>query len=304
MVRPENGIVLSCVGGRYRVHSAGETILASMRGRIKRHSEEKILVGDVVEVERHDADSATIERVLPRRSLLRRRSPGRSGGIRAVAANIDQVVVVGSARRPDWDPHTIDRFIAVAEASDLPAIVVLNKLDLYPEGGSFLEVYRAAGYQTMSTSVPETAGVGALRDALNGRVSLFTGPSGVGKSSLLNLIDPALKLRTGSVSEKAGAGRHTTVSAEMHPIGEASFVVDTPGLRDIGLWGVSPAEVAGAFPDLLRIAQQCHFDNCRHVAEPGCAVVGAVARNELSESRLASYRQLLEEASIAARSWA
>jgi ribosome biogenesis GTPase len=126
----------------------------------------------------------------------------------------------------------------------------------------------------------------------------------VGKSSLLNLLEPGLQLRTGSVSAKAGSGRHTTVAAEMHPLGANGYVVDTPGLRDIGLWGLSPEDVAGAFPDLRRIAAECHFDNCRHLSEPGCAVVKAVESGSLSESRLMSFRQLLGEANAAARPWA
>ncbi|MBI4502480.1 MAG: ribosome small subunit-dependent GTPase A [Gemmatimonadetes bacterium] len=301
-MRTREGTVLSRAGGRYRVYDHGETLLASLRGRMKQESGERILVGDRVVIQEHD-QGATIEAILPRRSLLRRRRPGRIGTApRPVAANVDQVIVVGSVGRPDWDPHLMDRFIAVAEASGLPAVVVLNKADLAPDASSSLDAYRAAGYPTLVTSVVQQLGLDALRFLLSGRVSLFAGSSGVGKSSLLNLLEPTLKLRTGQVSERAGTGRQTTVSAEMHPIADGGFVVDTPGLRDIGLWGVSPADVAGAFPEIRRLGAQCQFADCRHLSEPGCAVIESVERGELHEGRLDSYRRLLEETTSAARS--
>jgi ribosome biogenesis GTPase len=233
--------------------------------------------------------------VVSRRSLLQRRSPGRGGSARPIAANVDQVVVVGSASRPAWDPHLMDRFIAVAEASGLTSLVLLNKADLDPEAESRLVPYRDAGYSALTTSVVDGRGLEALRSRLSRQVSLFTGPSGAGKSSLLNRLAPGLRLRTGEVSARAGTGRHTTVSAEMHPIPDQGFVVDTPGLRDIGLWGVSPADVSRAFPEIQRLGAGCHFADCRHLTEPRCAVVAAVEQGKLNPGRLESYRRLLEE---------
>lgn len=297
------GIVLSCTGGRYQIFSDASRLTASLRGRVKLRSGEKVLVGDRVELLVHDDGSATVEGVLPRRSVLRRRSPGKTSGVRAVAANVDQVVVVGAARRPDWEPQLIDRFIVVAEANGLAATVVMNKVELDDRAQARLEPYQLAGYPVLATSAVEGWGLEALRARLAGRVSLFTGPTGSGKSSLLNALQPGLRLRTGEVSGRAGTGRHTTVSAEMHPFGLGGFVVDTPGLRDIGLWGMEPLEVARAFPEFERLAGQCRFDNCRHAEEPGCAVVAAAARGEIAGSRLESYRKLLEEALRAARPW-
>ncbi len=153
------------------------------------------------------------------------------------------------------------------------------------------------------TSALQGTGLDRLGRCLAGRVSLFTGPTGVGKSSLLNELVPGLSLRTAPVSRRSRGGRHTTVAAEMHPLSEDGFVVDTPGLRDIGLWGLEPLEVAAAFPELIRHASSCRFDNCRHLEEPGCAVADAVAAGTLSATRHASYRKLLAEAARAARPW-
>ena len=293
---------MSRAGGRYRVDCGGEVVEASLRGRMKR-GRARVLVGDEVTLAYQEDGAATIEGIGPRRSLLRRRSPGRSHGTRPVAANIDQVVVVGAARDPEWNPLMMDRFAAVAEANGLPIVVVVNKIDLDPEAESHAVPYRDAGYRVLLVSVEASAGLDDLAAQLTGKVSLFTGPTGVGKSSLLNALSPGLELRTAEVSKRSRAGRHTTVSSEMYPIGRDGYVVDTPGLRDIGLWGLDGHEVAAAFPELARYGGQCRFNNCRHREEPGCGVVAAVDRGELSETRVESYRRLLEEAERAARPW-
>jgi len=295
-------VVLSKTGGRYAVYGDLGRFEASLRGRLKQ-GQGRILVGDVVTVHHHADGSVTIEQVHPRRSVLKRRTPGKKHGERNVAANLDRVVVVGSVRRPDWDPHLVDRFTAVAGANDLPMVLVVNKCDLVEECSTFGEPYQQAGYTVVCTSVPERRGLEELREHLEGHVSLFTGPTGVGKSSLLNALQPGLSLRTGEVSAKSGAGRHTTVAAEMHPFGKDGFVVDTPGLRDIGLWGLDPQEVAQAFPEFASLAAHCRFDNCRHLEEPGCAVAQAAEQNDIAPSRLESYRWLLDEATRAARPW-
>jgi ribosome biogenesis GTPase len=297
------GIVLSRAGGRYRVFADGQIVEATLRGRMKQVGETRVLVGDRVELALHGAE-ATIERVHERDSVLRRRSPGKTRGARPVAANVDQVVVIGSARMPDWDPYLIDRFTAVAEANHLPVVVVVNKVDLESSADVHGEAYRRAGYAVLVTSARTGVGLEDLRRVLAGRVSLFTGPTGVGKSSLLNALLPGLTLRTQEVSQRSRAGRHTTVSAEMHPFGDGGFVVDTPGLRDVGLWGLDPAEVGDAFPEFAPLRTACRFDNCRHREEPRCAVARAVEQGMVARTRYESYLRLLGEAEVAARPWA
>lgn len=304
MVVEPSGLVLSCVGGRYRVFAGEQIVEATLRGRMKRTGEAQVLVGDRVALEMHSPLVATIERVHERDSVLRRRSPGRARGTRPVAANVDQVVVVGSTRRPDWNPYLIDRFTAVAEANHVAAVVLVNKVDLEDSAEAHGDAYRRAGYAVLATSTRTGVGIAELRELLTGRVSLFTGPTGVGKSSLLNALVPGLTLRTAEVSHRSGAGRHTTVSVEMHAIGQGGFVVDTPGLRDVGLWGLDPAEVGEAFPEVAPYRPDCRFDNCRHRGEPGCAVRGAVERGLVARTRYESYLRLLEEAEAAARPWA
>lgn len=294
---------MSKSGGVYRVLIGDSVVAASLRGRCKQQHAKRILVGDRVEVSIHADGSRTIEGIGERKTVLCRRSPGKAGAVREVAANVDQVVVVGAARDPNWNPHLIDRFLAVGEANDLETVLVVNKCDLTGDTAKLIAPYHSAGYLVIHTSVILGEGLAALRELLDGHISLLSGPTGVGKSSLLNALEPGLKLPTAAVSSRTRTGRHTTVAAEMHRFGDSGMVVDTPGLRDIGLWGLLPEEVAAAFPDVEEYAGECRFDNCRHLEEPGCAVLRALEQNELAKCRHDSYRQLLAEAERAARPW-
>lgn len=287
----------------YRLIADGEIYDASLRGRMKKSSVGRVLVGDRVMVMFHDGAAATIEEIQPRSSVLRRRQPGKTRGVREVAANIDQVMVVGAAADPEWNQQLINRFIVVAEASDILVTVVLNKIDLHADPDKLVDVFRKVGYAVLLTSVENRIGIDELKESLVGKVSLISGPTGVGKSSLLNAIQPGLKLRTAPVSERSRMGKHTTVAAEMHVLAGGGFVVDTPGLRDIGVWGVEREGVVRAFPEIARASVGCRFDNCRHMEEPDCAVVAACEAGEIDDERLQSYRTLLGEAEAASRHW-
>ncbi|MGH7646706.1 MAG: ribosome small subunit-dependent GTPase A [Gemmatimonadaceae bacterium] len=293
-----NAVVLRGTGGVWRARDAsGVEYDVSLRGRLKQGDTLKLAVGDEVELERDTRDGTwAIAEILPRRSQLARRAPGGAFGERVVAANVDQVVVVFAAAHPTPHLRMLDRFLVVAAANDVPARIVINKADLVPgDARSPFRAYAAAGYPVHATNVPNRDGLDALRDALHGRVSALTGPSGVGKSSLLNAMYPGLSLRVGEISKSVDKGRHTTVGATMHPLPDGGYVMDTPGLREVGVWNVAPQELDHCFPEWRALRAACRFRDCRHREEPGCAVREAVEAGVVDAARYESYRDLRTE---------
>ncbi len=295
------GVVMRGTGGVYDVRTDdGMLVEVSMRGRLKREGAEKLAVGDEVLIEEDSRGGAwAIAELLPRRSRLARRAPGGAHDERIVVANIDQVVVVFAAAKPEPHVRMLDRFLVIAEANDIPARIVINKTDLADERAaqSKFAAYADAGYPIHLTSVTEGRGLDALHDTLRGRVSALSGPSGVGKSSLLNAMYPGLNLRVGEISESVNKGRHTTVGAALHPIPDGGYVVDTPGLREVGVWGIAAESLDQCFPEFVPFLGKCRFADCSHLHEPGCAVRDAVADGRVNRDRWESYGKLREEMS-------
>ena len=300
------GTVLSGTGGVWRVLGADREIYESaLRGRLKQGGL-KLAVGDEVELEHGEhGEAPAIATIHPRRSKLARRAPGAGYGERVVAANIDQVVVVFALVKPTPHPRMLDRFLVIAEANDLAARIVINKVDLADEAAAeaLFADYVRVGYPLHLTSTKDRRGLEGLHEALLGRVSVLTGPSGVGKSSLLNALYPGLGLRVGEISESVNKGRHTTVGAWLHPLPDGGFVADTPGLREIGMWGLEPSRLAECFPEFRPLTPLCRFADCTHTVEPGCEVRQALARGEISAVRHESYVKLRDELEEASHLW-
>ena len=293
-----NGLVRSAVGGTYEVElRQGGTVEAVLRGRLKREQRtgDAVVVGDRVVVERQANGAHTIEEVSERITELARRAPG-TGRHRAkvLVANSDQLVAVFAIADPAPRFRMLDRFLVLAEANRLDAIVVANKIDRgSAEEREAFRVYERVGYPVLETSARTGAGVDRLRERLCGRISVLAGPSGAGKSSLLNTIQPGLGLRTAAVSEAVGKGRHTTVSARLIPLECGGYVADTPGLRELGLWGIEPADLDLYFPELRPYLDSCRFGrSCSHTHEPGCGVRRAAEEGAIPAARLDSYRAL------------
>ena len=214
-----------------------------------------------------------------------------------IVANLDQVLVVFACADPMPHLRMVDRFLVVAEHNEVEAVLVANKIDLVglPAARGLFAGYETIGYPVHYLSAREGIGLEELADRLVGRVSVVTGPSGVGKSTLLTAIQPGLRIETGAVSETVHKGRHTTTSAELHPLTApgGGYVADTPGLRELGLWQVPPEELAWCFPEMRDYIGKCGFNDCRHISEPRCAVLAAVADGRISATRHDSYRRLL-----------
>lgn len=314
------GVVIGGAGGVWRIRTSdGQILDATLRGRLKKsdagrrrdgslrrdtvraaESTLKLAVGDDVQLERGARDDTwAIGEILPRRSVLARRAPGGGQGERIVAANVDQVVVMFAAAKPEPHLRMLDRFLVIAEGNGLPAHIIINKVDLVGEAPvrARFEIYERAGYPVHTTSVRSESGLAGVQAMLGGRRSVLTGPSGVGKSSLLNALFPGAGLRVGAISESVNKGRHTTVGAVLLPLPGADdgYVIDTPGLREVGLWALPARELDQCFPEMRALRDQCRFADCRHVAEPGCVVRDAVKTAAISPERYDSYLRLLEE---------
>lgn len=293
-------LVIESAGGVYTVRGDdGATVEATLRGRMKRSGNvrDKVVIGDRVGVVEAVGGGHVIESVRPRRTYLARRTAG--GRVaKVVAANLDRLVVVASVADPPPASGVIDRMLVMGEAGGMEACVVLNKMDLVggaAVGGELAELYRFAGYRVVETSAVSGEGMERFREVIRGGSAALVGPSGVGKSTLLNAVDPGLELRTRTVGRKSRAGRHTTVSGRLLFLDGGGVVADTPGFSDVGLGDVSRTELDRCFADFRPFLGDCHFNDCTHVHEPGCAVMAAVGAGRISGARHESYRTILDD---------
>ncbi len=287
----------------YRVRTADGMIEASLRGKLKKgqrkrgqRSGDQVVIGDLVTVGAGSGGARVIESVRPRRTWLARR-PSWSRVDRVVAANLDRLLVVVSVGDPPPSRFVIDRVLVMGESGGMGCQVVLNKVDLPGCSTVVAELtraYRAAGYQVLPTSAVTGAGIEALRAVIAAGSSALAGPSGAGKSSLLNRVEAGLDLRTRPVGRRSRAGRHTTVSSRLIALSGGGQVADTPGFSDVGVGDVEAAALGGCFPEFRPFLGLCHFNDCTHIHEPGCAVAAAVASGHIRQERHSSYRTILE----------
>ena len=305
---PVRGLVIRSTGSWYDVRTDdGETVRARLRGRFRLDAIEidetnPLAVGDRVVLTMGEDETGMITDIEPRENQLSRRAPGKRGAVRehVIVANVDRAWCVQSTFGPKVNPGFVDRFLVAAETRHIPAGLVLNKADLL-EGNEraqeamafWQELYEGLGYPVLLTSAETGLGVDAFRAALADRVSVVAGPSGVGKSSLLNAVEPGLGLRTSEVSEKTQKGRHTTTFATLLRAG-GGWVADTPGIREFGLWDLGPDELDGYFVEFRPFLDDCRFPDCSHVHEPSCAVQAAVDRDAITPERYGSYVAMLE----------
>lgn len=281
---------------------AGDRLECRVRGKLRQagmRSTNPVAVGDLVKVEGGEGEYV-ISAVEPRRNYIVRKSVNLSKESHIIASNLDRAVLIATMREPMTFPVFIDRFCVAAEAYHIPVAVVFNKVDLLDEEErelleDFMSVYAELGYETLACSAVTGEGKEHFRAMLQGKVSLLSGHSGAGKSSLINALDPELDIRVGQVSDVHRTGKHTTTYAEMHKLSEGTFIVDTPGIRGFGLIDFEREELAGYFPEMRALLSDCKFYNCRHLTEPGCAVKEGVKTGKVAETRYKSYLNMYEE---------
>lgn len=294
--RVEDGLVIRVTGGDVWVRIGPDLVACSLRGRFRvKEKALQVVAGDRVAVRREAGGSAALEAVRPRTSWLSRHAE-RGRGSRLIVANVDRLFVVASLGEPPPHPEFLNRVLAAAEWGHAPAVVVLNKTDQGAPGAAaaFRAEYEGAGYAVLETCAASGAGVDALVGFMNGGVVALVGESGVGKSSLLNRLDPALELEVREVGERTGRGRHTTTYSQLFPFRDG-FLADTPGMQTFRFPGDDPDDVAACFPEMARIETACRFHPCSHTHEPGCAVKAEVDAGRIAASRYASYAEIVRD---------
>lgn len=275
------GVVRCTLPGRWRVGKGGTS--------------HPVAVGDEVCFRTLPEGAGVLEEVLPRKTKLSRPAVGGRSLEQVVVANVDQVLIVVAAARPKGKQGFVDRVLVAAVRGGIRPAVCVNKIDLLPREKveEKFGPYRDIGLHLILTSVPRKEGIDELREVLKDRKTVFAGPSGVGKSSLLNEIQPGVRLRTGEISDRTSKGRHITSRVTLFPLDGGGYVVDTPGMRAFGLWGADPNDVQGAFPEILEASDRCRFRDCLHRVEPRCAIRADLEAGKILKSRYDSYLRML-----------
>ncbi len=293
----QRGLVIRAQSGFFTVETESGLVTCRLRGRLKRGPRlgDILAVGDRVKISVQPDDSGMIEEIEDRDRMFSRMAPTARGEFQQIIiANPDQVVLVFACAEPDPHLRMLDRFLIVTEQAETPAVIVFNKVDLVgiDEARKLFGHYEKLGYPVLYTSVESGRGVNELGDRLASQISALAGPSGVGKSSLLNVIQPGLGLAAKDVSKSTRKGRHTTVVRELFALAGGGYVADTPGLKSLALWDIEPEEVDAYFPELRDLVADCQFSDCTHMHEPGCEVMAAVADGRVHPERYNSYVRL------------
>ena len=298
------GLVIKNTGSWYTVHTeTGKDIESKIKGnfRLKSiRSTNPVAVGDWVQIEENKEGTAFITAIEERKNYIIRRASNLSKQSHIIAANIDCAMLIVTVNYPVTTTIFIDRFLATAEAYRVPVKLVFNKIDRYNEEDqaymeALITLYSTIGYPCLKVCAKNETGLEELQSDLQDRVTLLSGHSGVGKSTLINKLVPGVSLKTGTISEYHNKGMHTTTFSEMIALPQGGYLIDTPGIKGFGTIEMEGAEIAHYFPDIFRFAKECKFNNCTHRHEPGCAVLEAVQAHWISESRYKSYLSILED---------
>jgi len=301
------GIVTKSTGSWYEVkNDQGEMMKCRIRGKFRIKgikTTNPVAVGDMVEyIKEPNKDTGVITHIYPRKNYLLRRSINLSKQYHILASNIDQVFLTAPIVNPETTMTFTDRILVTAEAYNIPAVILINKVDLLdtPElqdkKEAFKNIYKTAGYPVLEVSATTGYNLDKLKALMKDKTSMFTGHSGAGKSSLINAVDSRLNIKTGDISEVHKQGKHITTFAQMYDLDFGGHIIDTPGIRGFGVVDMKPEEIDSYFPEIFKYKKDCKYNNCRHLNEPGCAVKPAIKTGKIPLSRYQSYLQLLEEA--------
>ena len=298
------GLVIKNTGSWYTVKTDdGNIVESKIKGNFRLkgiRSTNPVAVGDRVEIIRNQEGTAFINAIEDRRNYIIRKSQNLSKQSHIIAANVDQAFLIVTVNYPQTSTTFIDRFLASAEAYSVPVVLVFNKTDLLSEEerhyqDMMMTLYETVGYQCVAISAEKGDGVDTLLPLLHDKITLLSGNSGVGKSTLINRILPGVNLRTAEISDSHNTGMHTTTFSEMLLLPNGGYIIDTPGIKGFGTFNMEPEEISGFFKEIFRFSKDCRFNNCTHTHEPGCAVIKAVEDHYIAASRYQSYLSMLND---------